>query len=164
MVCQVCNKALATSHIHSVVNGIVKDVYLCSDCAKNYKLHDFKNDSFEDMLLSLFNDAINTKSVKCDCCGLTFEEIKRSGRMGCGQCYQTFAQQLIPMVQKIHGSTRHLGKSPQDSLKIETNKNSNVTDDVNVVDHLKSKLKVAIDSEEYELAALLRDEIKRLEE
>ena len=165
MICQKCGKNAATNHIHTVLNGIVKDVYLCTDCAKKYKLIQFQGGGFEAMLSELLNDGVSHKnSIRCDCCGLTLDDVKRTGRIGCSNCYNVFREFLLPTVQKLHGSTRHLGKSP---LKREGNisaQPSESAESIDIIKDLKSKLQTAIADEEYELAAVLRDEIKRLEE
>lgn len=90
---------------------------------------------------------------KCPTCGMTESELRRTGRVGCPDCYATFADILNPYVQKIHGATRHIGTAP---AAPEQPKADPVAD-------LKAQLKAAVESEDYERAASLRDEIRRME-
>lgn len=169
MLCQNCGKNQAVSHIHSVINGVVKDKYLCAECAAHSNADTFgENDLFE-MLSSFLNDGTAPKvtSVKCECCGATFDEIRRTGRVGCGNCYKTFERELEPTLLRIHGRTAHVGKRP-DSIASKKNENTDkTTGETNTneqrIKKLKDRLAEAVKNEEYEKAAELRDEIKRVE-
>lgn len=161
MICEKCKKNKATTHLHTVSNGIVKDAYLCSECAKVYKASQFDNSELFDIMQSFFNDSLRVKNdVKCDKCGSTFQEVKTKGRLGCANCYSTFVEQLNETILKLHGSTVHKGKRPFGDTKNNAEKNDEKYD---LISDLKEKLKLAIENEEYEKAAVLRDEIKRLE-
>ena len=84
--------------------------------------------------------------VRCSGCGSTFQDIAATGRAGCAKCYDTFYDQLLPSLQRLHGKTRHAGKLPA-SAGIEA-----------------KSLSLAIEKQEFEKAAALRDEIKALEQ
>ncbi len=164
MICQKCNKSNATAHLHSVSNGIVKDAYLCSECAKAYKVAQFESSDLLDIMQSFFNDSVRVKNdIKCESCGMIFDEVKAKGRLGCANCYSAFIDQLSDTILKLHGSTVHKGKRPYDTAK-----NNDITeksdDKYDLISDLKEKLRMAIENEQYEQAAVLRDEIKRLEE
>lgn len=168
MICQNCGMKNATSHIHSVVNGVVNDKYLCPECAAKYKAADFgENDIFK-MLSALFRDgdAPRKSTVRCDCCGADIEEISRTGRVGCGNCYKTFAKELAPTLIRIHGRTTHLGKRPDTAetaeLAPEEKKSADTHEDI--IEKMKKELAEAVKNEEYEKAALLRDKIRKEEE
>jgi protein arginine kinase activator len=94
-------------------------------------------------------------SVKCVTCGLTYADFKRMGRLGCGGCYTSFKKYLGPLLKRIHGLSQHVGKSP---LKIPTavKKKTDLQD-------LRLKLAKAIEMEEFEEAARIRDQIKETE-
>jgi protein arginine kinase activator len=89
-------------------------------------------------------------STGCPTCGHTVEEIVITGKLGCGNCYDFYKKELMPLIEKCQsGATKHMGKSPQ--------KNS-VT-----LEQLENDLKAVIKIENYEKAAALRDEIKKLQ-
>lgn len=154
MLCQNCGKREATTHYHSLINGVVKDKYLCSECAVTEKQSSLKENDIYKMLTSFFNDGAvpNLKTVKCECCGTLFGDIRRTGKVGCGNCYSVFKEQLTPTLQRIHGRTTHIGKRPY---------NNNEKQDI--LDDLKKQLKTAIETENYEEAAKLRDLIRQKE-
>ncbi len=164
MLCQNCGKNNATSHIHSVINGVVKDKYLCSECAAAENADNFyENDIFK-MLSSFLSDGAvqRFEGIKCECCGTTYDTVKRTGRVGCGNCYKVFEQQLKPALVRIHGRTVHVGKRPDGEC--ETNAvQSTENPEKSKLEALKKQLKEAIANEEYEKAAVLRDEIRREE-
>ena len=109
---------------------------------------------------SLWNDMLGAPSAtmlgterKCPTCGMTESELRRTGRVGCPDCYNTFSDILNPYVQKIHGATRHIGAAPAAPEQPKADP----------VAELKAQLKAAVENEEYEQAARLRDEIRRME-
>ena len=164
MLCQKCNMKNATSHIHYVLNGVVRDMYLCSDCAKEYhSTQSFDGDVFK-MLSSLLNENIgNVKTtVKCDCCGADFNEIRRTGKVGCANCYKVFEAQLAPTIARIHGKTVHIGKKPLPAKSDEQPKQQKAVIDPKEqrIKELKDRMAEAIKNEEFEKAAELRDQIK----
>ena len=154
MLCQNCGKREATTHYHSLINGVVKDKYLCSECAVTEKETSIKENDIYKMLTSFFNDGAvpNLKTVKCEFCGTSFSDIRRTGKVGCGNCYSVFKEQLTPTLQRIHGRTTHIGKHPC---------NNNEKQDI--LDDLKQQLKTAIEKENYEEAAKIRDLIRQKE-
>ncbi len=160
MLCQNCKMHEATNHIHSVVNGIVRDAYLCSECAGS--MHNktvTHGDLFELLSSFLSNERESTvNTVKCECCGSSFEQISKSGRVGCGNCYKTFEKQLEPALVRIHGRTSHVGKR-LNNVDINSSYCSENKEDTII--KLKEELKIAIANEEYEKAAVIRDKIKK---
>ncbi len=163
MLCQNCGKNTATSYVHSVVNGVVKDKYLCSECASKQKLNELYNDDIFKMFSSFFGTgAVNKATKKCDSCGITFDEILSTGRLGCPNCYEAFYNELMPTLKKVHGSTMHIGSHPNN---MPDSKEIIVTDKIaDELSLLKQQLKEAIENEEYEKAAVLRDQIRKKEE
>ncbi len=159
MICQNCKMHEATSHFHSVVNGVVRDSYLCSKCASALNNKSFYKDDLFDLLSAfLLNEQNNNDNViKCKKCGTTFENITKSGRVGCAECYKTFARQLEPALVRIHGKTSHIGKRLD---AVDAQNNNDFTNSKNKIDILKEELKLAIANEEYEKAAIIRDKIK----
>jgi protein arginine kinase activator len=94
-------------------------------------------------------------SQVCSLCGSTSEDIARTGRVGCAVCYETFSKVLSPYITRIHGNTSHSGRIPVGAGgKIRLRRK---------LDALKADLRRAVEAEEFERAAVLRDEIKQLE-
>ena len=120
--------------------------------------HSFLGGGFGSLWNDMLGEAAPTATLlgterKCPTCGMTESELRRTGRVGCPDCYSTFADILNPYVQKVHGATRHVGTAP---AAPEQPKTDPVAD-------LKAQLKAAVESEDYERAASLRDEIRRME-
>ncbi len=156
MLCEQCKKNVATTHIHTVINGVVTEKNLCGYCAANLS---FGSNSIVNMIASMFGETLNLapeiSEVKCDCCGMTFSEIAEGGRAGCSKCYISFENQFLPLLQRIHGNTRHIGKVPD--------KEKDVKSGATELENLKAKLQEAISAENFEQAAILRDKIKLME-
>ena len=167
MICQKCGINAATNHIHTVLNGIVKDVYLCSSCAKQGGNNAFSNGDIFHMFSHLLNgENIAQKSLKkCELCGSTIEDISKTGRVGCANCYETFKTELGPTLLRIHGRVEHIGKRPKkdiNSKEISSEMTENIERKDDILE-LKEQLKNAIMTENYEQAAVIRDEIKKRE-
>ncbi len=166
MLCQNCSQKDASVHITKVINGIKSEMHLCEDCAKQ------KNEistgsyfgfgmplSFQN-ILDGFVEAMDgaPKYIKrqevCPNCGMTFERFRETGRLGCAKCYETFRDKMLPLIRRIHGNIEHNGKIPR--------KAGGASEVKRNIERLREELKLAVDHEEYERAARLRDEIKRL--
>lgn len=179
MLCDKCKTKEATFHYKVSENGKVTETHLCSDCAKEAGIStesifgnttgnifsDFLSDddvfgSFFGGLLgknvpSLGQNTLLGKNTVCPSCGMTEAELQRGGKLGCAECYKTFGRLLSPTVAKIHGNVVHTGKSPKGYAEHK--------EKVNELDELKKKLEKAIEAQEYEEAAKLRDKIRDLE-
>lgn len=161
MLCQNCGKNEATTHIKRIVNGEATEAHLCQDCAKSLGYDNVFSDfdfGFSNMLSSFFNEAtvgaLSSHMLRCEKCGSTFDDIVSSGRIGCADCYQTFYDKLLPSLERIHGRTHHEGKIANKGVEAVK---------VSEVEALKEKLSQAVEKQDYESAAKLRDEIKKLE-
>lgn len=158
MLCDVCHKNIATVHLTEIVDGKVVELHLCQACA-SVKAEELKHQlSLSDFLPGLveYPEPDEKVSKCCPACGLTFEGFKKSGRLGCSRCYETFRSQLTPLFRKIHGAVEHAGKTP--CPRGET------CDREKKISDLKEKLQRAVKVEEYEEAARLRDSIRSLEQ
>ena len=100
-------------------------------------------------------------ALRCPCCGISFEEIAKSGEVGCADCYQFFRTRLTPTIEKLHGKAGHLGKVPR--RKQEEQKPVEKEQEPNPLAKLKEELARAIEAQEFEQAAVLRDKIKEME-
>jgi len=93
---------------------------------------------------------------KCEGCGMTFSEIQKAGRLGCSQCYEKFEFQMRQLLRRIQGGGTHVGKIPlRGGAKIK-NKFE--------LEKLKKSMKELVECEKFEEAAVVRDQIKEIEE
>ena len=164
MLCEKCKKNPATTHIRKWVNGVQEEWILCSQCAKEMgynQLSFFKGG----LLGSLFSGELSGKTadgaLRCPCCGISFEEIAKSGEVGCAHCYEFFRTRLTPTIEKLHGKAGHLGKIPR--RKQEEQKPVEKEEKIHPLTKLKEDLARAIENQEFEQAAVLRDQIKEME-
>ena len=161
MLCQNCGKNEATTHIKRIVNGETAELHLCTSCAEHLGYADmFSGFGFNisSFLNSFFPDSSllpsGKKELSCPTCGFTFEDIIRTGMMGCADCYGTFYDKLKPSLSRIHGRATHVGK-------VSTSFDSE--DDIRArIRSLNEEMQEAIRTQNFERAAELRDEIKSL--
>lgn len=159
MLCCICKEKEATVHLTQIAGDKMQKVDLCEECAKTKGVNDPTGFSLADLLLGLgasqeIEQASGGSELKCPRCGFTQADFKKAGRLGCPECYKTFSDALEGLFKSMHKGTRHVGKVPESFRKSR-----------DVSDHLKSlqkKLAKAIEEENFEQAANLRDEIKQL--
>lgn len=152
MLCEKCGKNNASVLYTQIINGKKSSLNLCSQCASG--------ESIFDNFGSLLSFGTRTEAAKgvCPICGMTLSEFARTGRMGCGKCYETFRAQAKSMLRKIHGTSVHNEAKTENPPAPEIKK-----EEKSELDILKDKLKEAIESENYEEAAKIRDEIRSKE-
>ncbi len=160
MKCQLCGKA-ATVHLTEIINEKMSELHLCEDCAKDKGIAGLGQPfGLQDLLAGLVDfgspvPADKKNALKCSNCKMSYENFRKSGRLGCSQCYEVFKESLTPLLKKVHGSLQHIGKGPSiDGDGFDAKKQ---------LQELHLKLQHVIHSEEFEQAAKLRDEIKKLE-
>ncbi len=174
MLCNRCGKNEAVVFYNENINGYKKSYSLCSDCARELEAAGEINLNFtspfeegESLLSGLFESMFGipsapalsgakrtVKEKRCPLCGLTIREISEEGKVGCAECYRSFADELRPSITRIHGSVHHKGRFP---LRFK-----NKCEKENRLEDLRRRLKEAIKNEEFERAAALRDEIRNL--
>jgi protein arginine kinase activator len=166
MICQNCQERPATVHLTKIMNHEKTELHLCEICAKNVGNElgiifepSFNFQNFIAGLLegdiTLYQQPNSNQEIYCHNCGLTFSDFTNSGLLGCGDCYHHFQTGLEPLLKKLHGSVRHIGKVPKRTGgKVRIRKE---------IEDLRTGLQQAISKEDYEKAAFLRDEIRRLE-
>ena len=174
MLCQHCHKNEATARVKTIVNGEYAEYRLCSECARELgyvsAFSDFSAD-LSGMLSSFLGAALpaRTGATRCPTCGAALSDIKKSGKVGCADCYELFLSELTPTIRSIHGNTVHTGKHPVIEYSETASKSADKPaekpreDKKASADRLKAELKKAIDEENFERAAELRDEIRELE-
>jgi protein arginine kinase activator len=161
MRCCICKEKEAKVHLTQIVADKVQKVDLCEDCAKQKGVDDPSGFSLAELLFGLgtpqqMEQAVGGPELKCPNCGFTQADFKKSGRLGCSECYVTFAEGLEGLLKSMHKGTRHVGKVPA-ALQ----QSRDVSEDMK---RLQKRLEKAVADEDYELAAVLRDEIKALKE
>ena len=159
MLCCICKEKEATVHLTQIAGDKMQKVDLCEECAKTKGVNDPTGFSLADLLLGLgasqeIEQAAGGVEIKCPRCGFTQADFKKAGRLGCPECYKTFAEGLEGLLKSMHKGTHHVGKVPE-SLR----QSRDLSDRLNV---LQKKLAKAVEAEDFELAARLRDEIKQM--
>ena len=160
MLCNLCKKAEATVHLTQIVAEKMQKVDLCEACSKEKGVSDATGFSLADLLLGLGagqeleKGSTAGSELKCPQCGFTQADFKKAGRLGCAECYRTFAEGLEGMLKSMHKGVRHIGKVPQ-ALR----QTRELADQVK---NLQKKLEKAIAEENFEQAAVCRDELNQL--
>ena len=163
MVCEACKQQQATVHLTEIVNGQMAELHLCEACANQKGAQMESHFGLSDLLAGLADFGKQVKDVekvkiKCSSCGMSYEDFRKFGRLGCSECYVSYREHLGNLLKKIHGSNRHLGKTP---TKIQTQTPRTKSESL---EELKQQLQQAVKSENFEKAAQLRDRIHELEE
>ena len=161
MQCCVCKDREAKVHLTQIVGDKMQKVDLCEECAKAKGVNDPAGFSLADLLLGLgasqeMEQAAGSGDLKCPHCGFTQADFKKAGRLGCSECYVTFADGLESLLKSMHKGIKHLGKAPQ-SLQ----QSRDLSDKLK---SLQKKLDKAVEQEDFEQAAQIRDEIKNTKE
>ena len=163
MLCENCGRNDANVKYTQIVNGIKKEMNLCSECSGKLNLNEFNFSmpfSFSNFFGNFLNDYDNSvvlpivnreKTLKCDKCNMSYSEFLSSGKLGCSNCYNVFSDKIDYVLEKLHGSSKYVGKTFSRKKDINTE-----------LDVLRGKLEKFIKEENYEQAAIIRDEIKKI--
>lgn len=159
MLCHNCKKNPATVHLTDLLKGEKREKHLCEECAGKEGVIVKSNVSINEVLSSFLmsQPAIQELAkLKCPQCGMTFVEFRSQGLLGCPNDYDVFGEALEAIVERAqNGHTRHVGKNPESPLKIDP--------DLQERRRLQRELREAIESEDYERAARLRDRLTELD-
>lgn len=173
MKCDICKDNEANIHIQEVINNNIKTLHICDSCAKSYG---FKNgmmnigfnlmDFFEkfDPFKTLEPDKKKNKNkkmiiedeniIRCSKCSMSYDDFLEKGKFGCAFCYTAFKEQVKPIIRRIHGKTTHKGNFPE--------KYKETIKYVKEIKLLNNKLNIEVKKENFENAAKIRDEIKKI--
>ncbi len=162
MLCAICKQREARIHLTQIVGDKIQKVDLCEQCAKAKGVMDSTSYALADLLLGMESSAEpqteppkrRTNEPTCSRCGMTIGDFKKIGRLGCPACYDTFREPISTMLRTMHRGLRHVGKVPK-SIR-------STKDLTEQIKQLQAQLKKAIEDENFELAAVLRDQIKEL--
>lgn len=159
MLCERCNKNPATVHLTEIEKSQKIEKHLCEQCAKEEGYTIKSHVSLQDLLsafVSAHSEAGEMAESSCPDCGMTYVDFRNEGRLGCPNDYSVFAEALEPLLEKVHGKVEHTGKLPSRAGESQRKQRDLMM--------LRRKLRMAVDREDYEEAARLRDKIKDKEE
>ena len=158
MKCQFCPKS-ATVHLTDIVGNLKNETHLCQECAEARKVIQHKELNLPVIVQNLIGQHLGAQTdelsrLVCPVCGIKYMEFRAQGRLGCPHDYQVFRCGLDPLLQRIHRSARHVGKSPR---------HVPVMDRLVEIAQFRRQLQAAVDAEAYEEAARLRDLLRKKE-
>lgn len=163
MLCDHCGKNEAEVHLTQIVDNEMTTVHLCPGCAAEKGLDagaSAKNLPLTDFLAQMGQAAISDQEATavgpCSYCHTTVDDFRRTGRLGCPHCYSIYETQLRAILRRIHGSTQHLGKVYVPPASTDADRSARLAG-------LRRKLQHAVESEDFERAAVIRDQIRELE-
>ena len=161
MVCDNCHERDAVVNLTTIENNSVRQLHLCEQCAAERGVETSVAPTKHP--LGQFLEAVQKQSMpasteagKCAFCGLTMRDFRDTGRLGCARCYTTFEPSMRELLRRVHGGPRHTGrvyKAPPEEVFQKTGQ----------LGELRDKLRRAIEQEQFEAAAELRDKIRVLE-
>jgi protein arginine kinase activator len=159
MTCDVCKNNEASVFLTQIVEGKMQKVNLCDSCAKAKGVDDPTGFALADLLLGLGAAQEIERGAgsaqRCLVCGFSQADFKKTGRLGCAQCYETFAEGLNSLLKAMHKGTHHTGKVPARIARLVERENALKT--------LQRDLQKAVADENYESAAQIRDQLRQLE-
>lgn len=160
MKCQKCSKQ-ATLHITEIISeDQFEELHLCEECAHKYLYEPQQKGAGtkagEAGAVEEGDEASALNQRECPLCGIKFVEFRNSGRLGCPHDYQEFRDELTPLLENIHGDTRHCGKTPRRQPHNKQTQSELI--------QLRKQLHQAVTKEAYEEAARIRDQIRQLEQ
>ncbi|MEO0085452.1 MAG: UvrB/UvrC motif-containing protein [candidate division WOR-3 bacterium] len=158
--CDLCHKNEASINARKThPDDKVDELAVCAECAQKYGLAPAKPaklGSAEVMAELKAGLKENDSGLVCSGCGMSLADFKRQGRLGCDACYIAFREELLPLIRRLHGATQHVGRTVKAGRK-----------DAHVrlsCERIRDALAAAIKNEDYERAAALRDELRKVED
>jgi len=164
MQCENCQQNDATIHLTEIVDGVRTEMHICEKCAQEQgivvKTQIPINELLSGLLASQSPDkdllGSSDKKLSCPHCGFTLEQYRKEGVLGCPYDYEVFEESLLPLIKKAHDAkTTHCGKIPS-KIPTDTKKHIELL-------NLRKQLEIAVQNEDYETAAKLRDQIAQME-
>ncbi|MFZ4574331.1 MAG: UvrB/UvrC motif-containing protein [Phycisphaerales bacterium] len=174
MKCDQCDNE-ATVHDLSIKNGVKIERHLCEVCAAQHGLATQPSHQIGEVLkvvVGMPGIVPMTRTTSCPKCSMSFAEFKQHGLLGCAYCYEAFAAQLGPLLERAHdGAVRHTGKVPVRAAAkagAAPAASRQMAEELErrslALSMLRRQLDTAVSAEQYELAAKLRDDIRRMQE
>jgi protein arginine kinase activator len=158
MLCESCHERDAVVNLTKVRDNAVHQVHLCELCAadQGFETTAAQKHPLGEFLAAHQQAAAATEVAACAFCKTTMTDFRASGRWGCARCYTNFEAGIRELLRRVHGNHRHVGRAYHPPMSETLERSA-------VLGELKDRLRRAIDSEQFELAADLRDRIRGLE-
>ena len=163
MRCDNCRERDAVINLTQVEHDSKVTLHLCEQCAQEKGIETGTTvlKSTLGTFLSAMGKGTNlpvpADTARCPSCGATLLDFRDSGRLGCAQCYQTFGDHLRDLLRRLHGSSQHVGER-----YVAPGVNGEASAASELIE-LRDQLRRAVESENFERAAELRDQIRVLE-
>ncbi len=160
MLCDNCHERDAAVYLTKIENNAVHQLHLCERCAAERGVETAaatpKHPLGEFLQQQLAGTTPSGDSVKCTFCNTTMADFRATGRWGCARCYTNFDTVIRDLLRRVHGNYRHVGRAYRAPMSESLERSA-------VLGELKDRLRRAIDGEQFELAAELRDRIRVME-
>ena len=162
MVCDLCKDGEAVIQLTEIEGSGVRQLHLCEKCAAERgvetTLGPTKPSQISNFLSTIHEQMPGAKGepVSCPFCASTLADFRATGRLGCAHCYEAFEVSLRDLLRRVHGNSRHIGRRYVAPLPSELPHVSSATE-------LRDRLKRAIEAEQFELAADIRDKLRGIE-
>lgn len=162
MLCDVCRELDASVHLTQAVEGEVRQRHLCAKCAAEQGIETTVTAPPKNVLGEFLQavqqqaGATPSESARCTYCSMTLRDFRSTGRLGCSRCYTTFEPSLRELLRRVQGSAKHVGRRyvPPEPEVLER---------ATTIGELRDRLRRAIENEDFEVAATLRDQIRDVE-
>ena len=156
MLCQQCKKQTATVHLTDLAKGEKRERHLCEECAAREGIAVKQHVSINDVLNQFLQSGVQELAkIKCPECGMSFVEFRSQGLLGCPNDYDVFGEALANVIERAQdGHTHHTGKSPGQKVSVHSKSEERA--------RLQRELREAVEAEDYELAAQIRDRLGEL--
>lgn len=160
MLCEECNTRESAYTVSVVVEGQITVRHLCQECMSRMNM-DLRSGNIKTLLSSILS-AISGKEtpetgkedITCPRCQTSLVQFTKTGRLGCPRCYETFREQLQPMLLQTHGRVQHAGRRPADTREIQERRERQA--------ELTRRMEQAVAEEDFETAAQLRDQLRAM--
>jgi len=163
LICDLCSKNDATVHLTEIINDQTRELHLCETCAREKGAAAAQQFGLAELLAGLSDlgskPELKAALTSCSNCGLGYEDFRKSGRLGCDHCYETFRAVLAPLLKRIHGSSKYTGRLAPPTPRKTAGTSAKTTE----LAQLKEQLKQAVAAESFEEAVRLRDQIRTAE-
>lgn len=163
MLCENCRENDAVVNLTTIKDNVVTQQHLCEKCAAAKGVETSISTPKHPLLGEILNEVHQKVSIggvddarACHFCGATTRDFRATGRLGCARCYTAFERHLRELLRKLHGNSKHIGRQYEPPAP-------ELLERVGSVAQLRERLRRAIDSEQFELAAELRDRLRSVE-
>jgi len=164
MFCDQCHEREAVIHLTQIVNEQVTTLHLCERCAAEKGVESpggVTKTPLGSFLAAMGKNLPEAEPVAragdtCARCGASLQDFRESGRLGCPECYRSFEVPLRELLRRLHGSTHHVGERYAE-------RDGAVPEERQKASELREQLRLAVETENFELAAELRDRLRVLE-